>query len=111
VPLTPLGPTEITTYLASPGVSWAGAVTAADKLSRIATQKWINYSVLQPMEAWAEIRRLKLPALTFTQDAGSQKLPPTRWYYPSNELTYNAANYQTVQSKDNLATKIFWDVK
>jgi len=109
--LTPLGPTEIATYLAAPGISWAGAATTAEKLNRIATQKWINYSVLQPLEAWAEIRRLKLPALTFVQDAGSQKLPPTRWIYPGNEATYNTANYSAVQSKDNLTTKIFWDVK
>lgn len=107
-PLTPLGATEISTYLASPGVSWATAATDADKLSRIATQKWINYSVLQPLEAWAEQRRLKLPALTFVEDAGIQKLPPTRWLYPSNEATYNSANYEAVKSKDNLSTKIFW---
>jgi hypothetical protein len=110
-PLTPLAPTEISAYLASPGVSWAGATTATDKLSRKATQKWINYSVLQPQEAWAELRRLKLPTLTFLQDNGTQKLPPNRWLYPTNELTYNPANYQAVQSKDNLTTKIFWDVK
>jgi hypothetical protein len=110
-PLTPLAAGEISAYLASAGVSWATATTAAEKLNRIATQKWINYSVLQPMEAWAEIRRLKLPALTFVQDNGTQKLPPTRWLYPTNEQTYNTANYQAVQSKDNLSTKIFWDVK
>lgn len=110
-PLAPLSPSEITAYLASPGVSWAGAATATEKLNRIATQKWINYSVLQPQEAWAELRRLKLPALTFVPDNGTQKLPPNRWLYPTNELTYNPANYQAVQSKDNLTTKIFWDVK
>jgi len=108
--LTPLGPTEIATYLASPGVSWSAAVTNAAKLNLIATQKWINYNVQQPMEAWSEIRRLKLPALSFVQDQGVQKLPPTRYLYPTNEATYNAVNYQAVQSKDNLSTKIFWDV-
>lgn len=110
-PVAPLTAGEISAYLASAGVSWAAAATAAEKLNRIAIQKWINYSVLQPMEAWAELRRLKLPVLTFLQDAGTQKLPPNRWLYPTNELTYNAENYQAVQSKDNLATKIFWDVK
>ena len=110
-PVTPLGAAEISAYLASPGVSWSLATTSAEKLNRIAIQKWINYSVLQPIEAWAEIRRLKLPALDFLQDAGSQKLPPNRWLYPTNELTYNAVNYQAVQAKDNLTTKIFWDTK
>lgn len=109
--LTPLSATEISDYLSKSGVSWAAAVTTGEKLSRIATQKWINYNVLQPMEAWAEIRRLKLPSLVFVQDAGAQKLPPNRWLYPNNELTYNAANYEAVRSKDLLSTKIFWDVK
>lgn len=110
-PLTPLGANEISAYLSASGTSWTAAATSGEKLNRIATQKWINYSVLQPMEAWAELRRLKLPSLVFVQDAGSQKLPPTRWLYPNNELTYNAANYEAVRSKDLLSTKIFWDVK
>lgn len=63
------------------------------------------------MEAWAEIRRQDLPALHFLRDARTQKLPPNRWLYPTNELTYNAVNYEAVQSKDNLSTKIFWDVQ
>ena len=110
-PLTPLEATEISTYLASPDISWLAATTTAEKLNRIAIQKWINYSVLQPMEAWAEIRRLDFPVLNFLPDTGTQKLPPNRWLYPTNELTYNAANYQAVQSKDNLTTKVFWDLK
>ncbi len=110
-PLTPLEATEISTYLASPDISWLAATTTAEKLNRIAIQKWINYSVLQPIEAWAEIRRLDFPVLNFLPDAGTQKLPPNRWLYPTNELTYNAANYQAVQSKDNLTTKVFWDLK
>ena len=108
--LIPLGGTEIADYLASPGVAWASAGSTAEKWNRIAIQKWINYNVQQPLEAWAEIRRTNLPALSFVQDQGIQKLPPTRWLYPTNELTYNAANYQTVQAKDNLTTKIFWDL-
>ena len=110
-PLTPLEANEISDYLSAAGVSWTAATTADAKLSRIATQKWINYSVLQPMEAWAEIRRLDMPVLHFLPDAGSQKLPPTRWLYSTNEITYNTANYEAVQSKNYLNTKIFWDVK
>lgn len=109
--LAPLGATEISDYLSKPDVSWAAAASAGEKLNRIATQKWITYSVLQPMEAWAEIRRIKLPSLVFLPDAGTQSLPPARWLYPTNELTYNSANYEAVRSKDNLKTRIFWDVK
>ncbi|WP_300600225.1 SusD/RagB family nutrient-binding outer membrane lipoprotein [Niabella sp.] len=99
-----------TAYLASPGVIWLG--TSAAKLNLIATQKWINYSVLQPLENWAEVRRLKLPVLTFTADnTNAQKMPPNRWQYPTNEQTYNAENYAAVKDNDKITTKIFWDVK
>jgi hypothetical protein len=109
--LTALGTNEISNYIASPGIAWSGAATTAQKLNLIAIQKWINYSVLQPMECWSEIRRLKLPALTFLADAGLQQLPPNRWLYPTNEQTYNATNYSAVQANDKFSTKIFWDVK
>ncbi len=111
-PLTPTSTAEKDAYMASSGVAWTTAGTTAEKLNRIATQKWINYNVLQPVEAWAEIRRLKLPALNFVPDnSATSSLPPSRWVLPSNEITYNSANYQAVAAQDKLATKIFWDVK
>lgn len=107
--LTPTTTVEKNAYIASAGAAWAG--TDAEKLSKIATQKWIHYSVLQPIENWSELRRLKLPALIFVADVGVQTLPPNRWVLPSNEITFNADNYSAVSSTDNLTTKIFWDVK
>lgn len=107
--LTPTNQTEKDAYITSADVVWSG--TDSEKLNKIATQKWIHYSVLQPIENWSELRRLKLPALTFVSDAGTQALPPARWVLPSNEITFNAENYAAVSSKDKLTTKIFWDVK
>lgn len=110
-----LGDTTISTaskntYLAATDVSWSGSND--NKLNLIATQKWINYSVLQPLDNWAEVRRLKLPVLTFLPDnSNPQTLPPNRWQYPTNEQTYNAENYNAVKEKDKITTKIFWDVK
>lgn len=99
-----------TTYLGAVGVQWSGSNAA--KLNLIATQKWINASVLQPLENWAEVRRLKLPMLTFLPDnTNPQTVPPSRWAYPTNEQTYNTANYSAVKDKDKITTKIFWDVK
>jgi tetratricopeptide (TPR) repeat protein len=99
-----------TTYLSSPSVEWSGDNAA--KLNLIATQKWINYSVLQPLENWAEVRRLKLPVLTFLPDnTNPQELPPSRWQYPTNEQTYNTENYSKVKDADKINVKIFWDVK
>lgn len=109
--LTPTTPTEKNAYLASADVSWAGAGTNEEKLNRIAIQKWIHYNVMQPVESWSELRRLKLPALTFKADVGTQQQPPNRWVLPADEITFNSENYAAVSSKDNLTTKIFWDVK
>ncbi len=109
--LTPLVPAEVTAYQAMAGVNWDLAATAADKLKLIATQKWIDFSVVQPLDSWAEVRRLNAPVLSFEVDnSNSQSLPPTRWLYATSEPTYNAENYSVVKAKDNLTTKIFWDI-
>jgi hypothetical protein len=111
-PLAPTSTSEKNAYIASSGVAWANAGTTAEKMNRIAIQKWINSNVLQPVENWSEIRRLKLPVLNFVPDnSATASLPPSRWVYPANEITYNAANYQAVAANDKLTAKIFWDVK
>jgi hypothetical protein len=109
--LTPAGSAEINNYITGAGVNWANATTTADRLKLIATQKWIHFSVVQPYESWAEIRRLDAPAFNFLPDAGNaQTQPPYRWMYPTNESVYNPDNYAAVRSKDKLTTKIFWDL-
>lgn len=109
--LTPTNSTEISNYINSAEVNWATATTQEDQLKLIATQKWIHYSVVQPYESWAEVRRLNAPAFSFLPDAGNaQTQPPYRWIYPNNERVYNADNYAAVKSKDNLTTRIFWDL-
>lgn len=100
---------EITKYLASADVNWD---KSTDKLNLIATQKWIHFNVVQPLENWSELRRLDLPKLSFqVDDANAQKQPPFRWTYPSSEATYNSTNYSAIKGKDNLTTKLFWDIK
>lgn len=102
---------EIEAYITK--INFAGATTAAAQLELIAFQKYIHYNVMQADESWAEQRRLKLPVLVFQEDETStiRKTPPTRWTYPNSESVYNTTNYNTVKDKDNLNTKIFWDVK
>ncbi|WP_317166501.1 SusD/RagB family nutrient-binding outer membrane lipoprotein [Spirosoma terrae] len=103
---------SITAYIAGTGVNWSSATNATDKLKLIATQKWLHYNLVQPYENWADIRRLDYPTLSFqTDNANNQTLPPVRWPIPSNEITYNGANYAAVKATDNLTTKIFWDAK
>lgn len=98
---------EITTYLAKLPIAYG-----TNNLSKIATQKWIDFTIMQAHQAWAEIRRTNLPALAFPTDASSTAAPnvPTRLLYPTSESTLNTANYSSVKSKDNTTTKIFWDV-
>ncbi|MFH6998518.1 SusD/RagB family nutrient-binding outer membrane lipoprotein [Flavobacterium sp. FlaQc-57] len=102
---------EVNAYITK--INFAGATTAADQLKLIAFQKYIHYNIMQADESWAEQRRLKLPVFTFMEDETStiRKTPPTRFTYPNSERVYNTDNYNTVKDKDNLSTKIFWDVK
>lgn len=110
--LTATNTAEVDAYIASPAVKWDNAATTTDRLNLIAFQKWIHYSVVQPLENWSELRRLDYPVLKFEVDASNaQTQPPVRWFYAAGEKTYNTANYATVASKDNLTTKLFWDVK
>lgn len=106
-------PTEasIVAYLANPNVALTSSLSG--NLNKIATQKWLDFNVMQANQSWVEYRRTKLPALYFPVDNVSvaAKNPPNRFLYPSSESTYNAANYAAVASKDNITTKVFWDVK
>lgn len=111
-PVAPPTAAEIDSYINSTGVKWEGATTNTDRIHLLATQKWLHYSVVQLLESWAEQRRLDAPTFSFEVDnANTQKQPPYRWLYAGSEQTYNTANYAAVKSKDNLTTKIFWDVK
>lgn len=105
---TPPTEVQILAYLAGPLVAYG-----TNNLEKIATQKWIDFTVLQANQAWAEWRRTKFPALSFPTDASSAAAPnvPTRLLYPPAESSLNTLNYAAVQSADKPTTKIFWDVK
>jgi hypothetical protein len=98
----------IAAYLANPVVAYG-----TNNLEKIATQKWIDFGVIQAQQAWAEWRRTKFPKLSFPTDASSvlSPNPPNRFLYPSTESSLNATNYSAVKSSDNITTKVFWDVK
>ena len=107
-PLAPATDAEVNAYIASGGANWTG--TTANKLQLIGMQKWLHFNVIQPLDNWAEVRRLNSPVLTFqTDNSNTQAQPPTRWIYPGSELTYNSVNYEAVMANDKLTTRIFWD--
>lgn len=95
---------QINTYITN--IGWG-----TNNLQLIATQKWLHFNVLQPMQSWAEVRRLDYPVFTFrTEVSDTQKTVPTRWNIPATEVNLNSTNYEAVKSKDKLDTKLFWDV-
>lgn len=110
--LNPTNDTEKDNYINNTNISWTQASTKDQKNVLIANQKWLNYSIFQPNESWAEMRRTNLPNLSFTTDASSSlsPQPPVRLFYPADEKDYNTANYEAVKANDNLTTKIFWDI-
>lgn len=99
-------PTEdqINTYISN--IGWG-----TNNVQLIATQKWLHFNVIQPLQSWAEVRRLNYPVFTFrTEVSDIQKTVPARWNIPATEVNLNGANYDAVKSKDKLDTKLFWDV-
>ncbi|MDF2516690.1 MAG: Susd and RagB outer rane lipoprotein [Sphingobacterium sp.] len=83
----------------------------SNNLQLIATQKWLHFNVIQPMQSWAEVRRLNYPVFTFrTEVSDKQKTVPARWNIPATEVNLNGTNYEAVKANDNLDTKLFWDV-
>jgi hypothetical protein len=101
----------ISAFLANPVVAYG--TDKQENLLKIATQKWIDFNVMQAQQAWAEWRRTKMPVLYFPTDASSNLSPnvPTKLLYPSTESILNSVNYQSVKSTDNVTSKVFWDVK
>jgi len=100
--------TTIDTWINTSTAAYTGAPT--DKLTKIYTQKWVHFGVLQSTEAWSEYRRTGIPVLTFPTNGkqAGYETPPTRLIYPAKEKTLNSANYQAVVAKDTRKTKIFW---
>lgn len=100
--------TTIDTWVNTSTAAYTGAST--DKLTKIYTQKWVHFGVLQSTEAWSEYRRTGIPMLTFPTNGkqAGYETPPTRLIYPAKEKTLNSANYQAVVAKDTRKTKIFW---
>ncbi|MEH6306396.1 SusD/RagB family nutrient-binding outer membrane lipoprotein [Olivibacter sp. CPCC 100613] len=89
-------------------INWDGNT---NKIQLIAYQKWLHFNMMQPVENWAEIRRLNYPEFSFrVQNSDIQKTVPVKFNLPSSEQVYNATNYEAVRAQDNVNTKLFWDV-
>jgi hypothetical protein len=95
---------QINAYIAN--IGWG-----TNNLQLIASQKWLHFNVVQPMQSWSEVRRLNYPVFTFrTEVSDTQKTVPARWNIPATEVNLNPTNYEAVKNTDKLDTKLFWDV-
>ena len=97
-------------YLAVPVIAYSG--TTAEKLAKIATQKWID-SFSLGFEAWAEWRRTNYPTLVAGPNTFNEGKIPVRVIYPSTEQAYNKANYEAAVARmggDNINVRVWWDV-
>ena len=107
--------------------AYINGLIAADVLTNnakeaINTQAWILH-MMNPSEAWANLRRSDYPVLTdreklptrsdFPNDEPNKKTP-TRLRYPILENQYNSANYQEALKRlggnDDWHKRLWWDV-
>lgn len=108
-PLLPPTSGEIENFLSNTtSIQYTGS--AQEKLSKIATQKWIHFGFLQSIQSWSEMRRTGYPEIIFhpSSRAGFEN-PPMRLTYPALEKTLNE-HYQSVAGEDFRNAKIFWDI-
>ncbi len=94
-------------YLSSPAV----AITGADDLKKIMTQKWIS-NFLNGYEAWIDVRRTGFPQLTIPQDNLNANKFPVRFRYPSTEQAANKKNYEDAVKRiggDSYDSKGWWE--
>jgi hypothetical protein len=109
--------TEIDAFIAS-----QAAYLAINAKEAINTQAWILH-MMNPVEAWSNLRRSDYPVLTdrtmlpvrsdFPTDDDNLQTP-TRLRYPILENQYNSVNYQDALSrmggKDDWHKRLWWDL-
>jgi hypothetical protein len=95
-------------YLTQATVVYSG--TDADKLAKIALQKWIAL-YFNGLEAWFDWRRTGMPAITPGPSNLNNNKVPIRYIYPLSEQSLNTANraaaVQRQGNTDDLNTKMW----
>ena len=86
--------------------------TSDANLEKILTQKWFSLFMVGH-EAWFNIRRTGIPALTPGPDNFNDDKYPSRYLYPESEQAANKVNYDAAVSRiggDNINTKSWWEM-
>lgn len=82
-----------------------------DNLTKILTQKWLSL-ISCGHEAWFNIRRTGIPALTPGPDNYNNGRYPVRYLYPEGEQATNAASYAAASARmggDNINSEGWWE--
>ncbi len=80
---------------------------SSNAITTIMTQKWASINVINPLEPYADWRRVKIPADAPGSKAVGVGPIPVRLYYPLSESQTNPDNVNA-QGTITLSTKIFW---
>lgn len=88
-------------------VNWDLMTTTEQKMNAIQTQKWLSLYMVDPLEAWSEVRRTDLPVLHASNCAQYSNKMMARFLYPNTEKNLNPDNYRS--DIDVFTTLIFWD--
>ncbi|PSL35761.1 SusD/RagB family nutrient-binding outer membrane lipoprotein [Chitinophaga ginsengisoli] len=92
-------------YLTQATVAYTGA--QAEKLAKIALQKWIAY-YFNGLEAWFDWKRTGMPAIVPGPSNLNDNKVPVRFIYPQKEQSLNGTNRNTAVSRqgaDDLNTR------
>ena len=108
------GAKDVDVYLASDKVAYAG--TKAQKLEKIAMQRWLSGYMADGVEAWSDTRRLHVPAIEVGPAAVGITHIPYRMKYSGAISASNKKNYESAVSAAFAGTndaehRIWWDVK
>ncbi len=96
-------------YFTQSGVAYIGSTT--EKLTKIATQKWISL-FFNGLEAWYDWRRSGLPALVPGANNLNDNKIPVRFIYPLSEQSLNVNSRAAAvarQGQDIINTPVWWD--
>ncbi|MEO9891426.1 SusD/RagB family nutrient-binding outer membrane lipoprotein [Aurantibacter sp.] len=85
--------------------------TKEENLEKILTQKWLSLFMIGH-EAWFNIRRTGIPALTPGPDNLNNNQYPSRYLYPESEQAANKENYEAAVARiggNNINVKSWWE--
>src|SRR5450432_470448 len=92
-----------------------GGTTLTSKVDFLALQKYISMTMIDPLEAYADIRRLNMlptdATNTYISVAQGNTFTslPLRLYYPQSETTTNDENVKKQPPVNLYTTKLFWE--